>query len=123
MSRELTFHHVEGSGRATKVWCDGEVGPGGACHHYMVTFYGDNEVGPGIYIDFQKGPIKEVGANGVLDDDLLAILIDRQRCFQAGPYACAENAEALQHLEAALECLKQRVRNRIARGVMGTYQK
>ena len=40
--------------------------------------------------------------------------------FQAGPYACRENAEALTHIEEALMWLNKRVEDRAQRGVLGT---
>jgi len=54
---------------------------------------------------------------------LLAVIIDRLQCFQAGPYKCRENAIALTHLEDAMHWLQHRTRERMARGVEGTMQK
>lgn len=101
-----------------------EPGPGGACHDYNLTL----ERSKGAYEDFcdirfQKGPVKEAGINGVSDEALLAITIDRLRSFQAGPLSCRENAVALTHLETALLWLQKRTRDRMARGVEGTNQK
>lgn len=53
---------------------------------------------------------------------LLAILIDRMRSFQAGPYSCRENALALTKLEEAQMWLLQRTRARMSRGVEGTHK-
>ncbi len=74
-------------------------------------------------ISFQNGPIKEVGVNGVTHEALLAILIDRLRSFQAGPYSNRANAIALTKMEEALMWLQQRTRERIKRGVEGTHAK
>ncbi len=71
---------------------------------------------------FQDGPIKEAGVNGVMDENLIAIVIDRLKGFQAGPYACIPNAVALTALEGALEALQSRTKDREARGVEGTHQ-
>lgn len=73
----------------------------------------------GLDVYFQNGPIAEVGVNSVTHEALLAIVIDRLRCFQAGQFACPENADALTHATEALEALKSRARNRMARGVDG----
>lgn len=73
-------------------------------------------------IRFQAGPIKEAGVNGVTGEALIAIQIDRLRSFQAGPYACRENAIALTHLETAQMWLQKRTRERQARGVEGTHK-
>jgi len=49
----------------------------------------------------------------------LAILIDRLRGFQAGPYACRENAIQLTKLEETLMWTKERAHARAKRGVLG----
>lgn len=91
-------------------------GAGGANHHYAVDVDGSEH---GLDILFQNGPIAENGVNGVTQEVLLAIVIDRLRSFQAGPFACDENSRALAHSQAALEALKSRTLARIARGVEG----
>jgi hypothetical protein len=93
------------------------AGCGGAHHHYAVDVDGSEN---GMDVIFQNGPIAEVGVNGVTQEVLLAIVIDRLCCFQAGPFACKENGEALAHAEASLEALKSRTKARMARGVEGT---
>ena len=94
-----------------------EPGPGGASHHYVVK----NLMGGAALLDiqFQKGPIQEVGHNGVQQEHLLAIVADRLESFQAGPFSNAYNAEALEYTKAALAALKRRTEDRIARGVEG----
>ena len=94
-----------------------EPGAGGANHAYRVTgFDGDRK---GVNIDFQNGPINEHGVNGLTQEVLLEIVIDRLRSFQAGPFACRENAIALTKLEEAQHWLLARTRARMARGVEG----
>ena len=46
-------------------------------------------------------------------------MIDRLRSFQAGPFPSDENSIALIHCGVALDALKSRTRNRLARGVEG----
>ncbi|ODT86711.1 MAG: hypothetical protein ABS78_15575 [Phenylobacterium sp. SCN 70-31] len=70
---------------------------------------------------FQNGPIGEVGVNGLTHEALLAILVDRLRAFQAGPFSCRENALALTKLEEAQQWLGARTRARMVRGVEGTH--
>ncbi len=133
--RTLTDHVVEGDAcnhQVTITVLD-QSGPGGANHAYRITGCGQHPDGftesgfPTQFVDcsisFQNGAIKECGVNGVTDQSLAACLIDRLRGFQAGQYACEDNAEALRHLEAYMECSKRRTRARIARGVEGTHQK
>lgn len=76
---------------------------GGACHDYFVHWPSKEENHPGgaLSIQFQNGPIKEVGVNGCTHEVLLAIVIDRLKSFQAGPYACRENALALTKIQEA----------------------
>jgi hypothetical protein len=106
-----------------------EPGAGGAHHHYMVTLpdWSRNPDGSdphGVWdIQFQKGPTKEAGVNGLTCEVLLAIVIDRLRCFQAGPVACKENAIALGYAVQSLDWLNVRTRDRKRRGVEGTTTK
>lgn len=93
-----------------------EPGAGGANHYYVVDVDGSEN---GLDVHFQNGAIAENGVNGVTQEVLLAIVIDRLRSFQAGAFACAENANALEHSEAALGALKARTLARMARGVEG----
>jgi hypothetical protein len=135
--RELTDHIVPGDSANHQLHIEvlDEPGAGGACHLYKITGFDttSNVSDPFIAchgaaatyatVLFQNGPIKDVGVNGVTHEALLAILIDRLRSFQAGPYACEENSFALGHLLTALQLLQQRTRARIARGVEGTHEK
>jgi hypothetical protein len=73
-------------------------------------------------VRFQNGPIKENGINGVTQEVLLAIVIDRLRSFQAGEFVCRENAVALTLVETALMWLHKRTHDRMRRGVEGTNQ-
>ena len=103
-----------------------EPGAGGANHEYDIAATDDGSGKPhkiaARRIRFQKGPINEVGVNGITQEVLLAIVIDRLCSFQAGPYACKENAEALDHSLQALDWLKSRTKARMARGVEGTHK-
>lgn len=126
--REITDHRVEGNelNQAIQIVVIDEPGQGGACHHYNVTLIDGKEppVAIGLAeIKFQNGPVKEFGLNGISQEALLAIVIDRLRSFQAGPYACHDNAVALDHCEWAMKFLQKRTRERMARGVEGTNQK
>lgn len=71
---------------------------------------------------FQNGPINEAGVNGLTHEVLLAIVADRLRSFQAGPYACKANEQALTHIEEAQHWLQSRTLERMRRGVEGTHQ-
>lgn len=126
--RKLTDHKLNGLNEELHITvCDGP-GQGGASHLYSISYGcnpGTDEAGSieCCRISFQNGPIKEFGVNGISQEALLAVIIDRLRSFQAGPYACRENAIALTKLEESLMWLQKRTRDRMARGVEGTNQK
>ena len=111
-----------GTDNYTEVLVIDEPGEGNACHKYSIRELkdGNDEFG---YIKFQKGPIKENGVNGCHQEDLLAIVIDRLRSFQAGNFSCRENAMAITKCEEALHWLNHRTADREKRGVEGTSDK
>lgn len=118
--RKIEDHKVNPVNDRVDITVMDEPGAGGANHHYAVDVDGSEN---GLDVYFQNGPIAEAGVNGVTQEVLLAIVIDRLKSFQAGPFACIENAAALTHSQAALEALKSRTRARMARGVEGTLAK
>lgn len=116
--RTLTDHVVSGDQAVQlQIEVTDEPGAGGANHQYAVS-NGNQHM---TAINFQNGPIKEAGVNGITQEALLAITIDRLRSFQNGPYKCRENAIALTHCEEALMWLQRRTVARIKRGVEGTH--
>lgn len=150
MARQITDHIVSRDQAAQlRIEVLDEPGQGGANHHYQVS-WGEPVGKPTIaelekileegnaqpnlwpqgivtldhncFIRFQNGPIKEHGVNGITQEALLAVVIDRLRSFQAGPFASEYNQEALVHTEQALHALQRRTRERLARGVEGTNQ-
>lgn len=72
-------------------------------------------------IHFQEGPIKECGVNGVMNEDLLVMVIRRLECFQNSEFKCRENACAITKLEEALLWLRKRTMGRENRSVEGTH--
>ncbi len=126
--RTLTDHIVEGdsANHQVTITVRDEPGAGGANHIYGIEWptkdHPDTEVDQ-LLVSFQNGPIKEFGVNGVTQEALLAIVIDRLKSFQSGPFDCEANAFALDHCKSALNELQKRTRARIARGVEGTHQK
>lgn len=125
--REINSHKVNGLNESLDVGVIDAPGNGGANHEYLVKMpenatlhqYAVDE-GKSLLIPFQKGPIAENGVNGISNELLIAIVIDRLQCFQNGDYKCRENAIALTHLEDALHWLQHRTRQRVSRGVEGT---
>ena len=82
-----------------------------------------NFVRPGFEGQTQVLFESDSAVSGTLDTDLLEIVRDRLRCFQAGDFATRENACALTHIEEALMWMNKRVEDRIERNVLGTMQK
>lgn len=134
--RTLVDHIVPGdTSNPLSIEVFDQPGQGGANHLYKITGFDtkSNTSDPfvALYgkpsdhttILFQNGPIKEFGVNGITQEVLLAIVIDRLRSFQAGPFACRANDKALAHCEEALAWLQLRTVDRLRRGVEGTNQK
>ncbi|MFC0809105.1 hypothetical protein ACFHWW_27305 [Ensifer sp. P24N7] len=128
--RVLTEHKVNPANDRLEIQVLDQPGAGGAYHRYKVLGYHDlsnpsrpegRQADTSIEILFQNGPINEAGVNGVTQEVLLAIVADRLRSFQAGPYACRENALALTKLEEAMHWLHARTLARMQRGVEGTH--
>lgn len=74
-------------------------------------------------INFQEGPIKEAGVNGVMNEDLIAMVITRLEHFNRTDFGCRENSMAITKLEEALLWLRKRTIGREQRGVEGTHVK
>jgi hypothetical protein len=115
----------------TEVWYqdpkEGELAP----HDYEVRQADrpltQEEINAGGYdptlsiIHFQSGPIKEFGVNGVMNEDLIAMVICRLEHFQKSQFTCRENACAITKLEEALMWLRKRTTEREQRNVIGTH--
>lgn len=128
--RKITDHKVNPANDTLSIEVLDQPGAGGANHLYGVYGFhtatndsADDKDETCLRILFQNGPINEKGVNGVTQEVLLAIVADRLRSFQAGPYACKENAVALTHIETAQLWLQKRTLDRMRRGVEGTHQK
>jgi hypothetical protein len=135
--RTLSDHIVEGDSANHQLTISvlDEPGQGGACHLYQIEglntatnpsdSFVERHAAPAEHatVLFQNGPIKEFGVNGITQEALLAVVIDRLKCFQEGPYHCDDNQVALDSCRTALFHLQARTRARIARGVEGTHTK
>lgn len=133
--RAITDHIINPANDKLAITVMDEPGSGGANHSYIVSGFAvatnpgremyEGDPGDGtdsLGLLFQNGPINEVGVNGITHEALLAILIDRLRGFQNGPYKSKANACALTHMEEALMWLNQRTLERMRRGVEGTHK-
>lgn len=119
--REINNHKTNECNEAITIIADErDEQYGSASHSYTVTFIDKESREVQVGVDFQRGPIKEVGVNGVTNEALLAILIDRVDGFQSGAFACDHNREALVCLLNAMRWLRERTAERVERGVEGT---
>lgn len=133
--REINTHKVNPANDTLSVRVLDEAGAGGANHLYHITGFNSasNPSDPWTErhgqpaehstILFQNGPIPEKGVNGLTQEVLLAIVQDRLEAFQAGPFACEENGNALEAVKEAMHWLHHRTLKRLARGVEGTHIK
>lgn len=123
--REITAHKVNTLNECIVIEALDGPGPGGASHLYRISgLQGplDHHPIPTVEIRFQNGAIGEVGANGLTNECLLAVVADRLRSFQSGPYACFQNAVALASVLEAMNALHARTEERMARSVEGTMK-
>jgi len=91
-----------------------------APHHFKVK---NVENGENLAsIDFQCGPVKEVGVNGCFNEDLIAMVIARLQSFQDSFYKCRENAAAITKLEESLMWLRKRTTDREIKSIKGTHK-
>lgn len=119
-TRTIDDHHDgHGLNESIDIVTDDPDGSG-AAHRYDL-FIDGNSIG---FIQFQRGPRNEPGSTpGATEAAVLAVLVDRLRGFQAGPYSCRENAIQLTKLEECLHWTKARADARAKRGVLGRNQK
>lgn len=116
--RELTSHRVTADPRdvnnALTIQVEEPVSGPAA---YRVLAHG----GADWRLPFHHGTLVPLGVpNGMTNEALLAVLVDRLECLQRGPRACDENRDALRGLNEALRALKHRTVRRIEEGTVGT---
>lgn len=135
MKREINTHKTNGCNDELLITAADQPGSGGANHRYEICgfhsggnpsedeFRGFKQGKIKQVILFQNGPVSEDEApNGVTNEALLAILIDRMEGFQSGQFACNENQIALDHLRGALVAMHSRTKDRLDRGVEGKLE-
>jgi hypothetical protein len=88
---------------------------------------GGTSYGVGFAIGWQNGPLgrgeNRIEPNGAFVEDIIDVAADRIRYYQESPFNCKQNANALKHLELALEELNDRTADREERDVEGTHNK
>lgn len=119
MSVQITTHEVPGAVSGLSIQAFGSPSSAGAHNTYDIQWVSKSGYECINEIDFQNGPIPENGNNGVTIEALLAVCEHRLAGFQNGPYPCTENEIALGHIGRALDALKRRTADRVARNVEG----
>jgi hypothetical protein len=111
--------HPDFTTENTSVYCEApEERKYNAPHHFKVkNVHNLKVVGE---VDFQEGPIKEVGINGVFNEDLLLMVLTRLEQFQLSECSCSENEEAINHIKQAINALRSRTNRRKNAGIEGT---
>ncbi|MCH7309203.1 hypothetical protein MMO38_13840 [Acinetobacter sp. NIPH 1852] len=87
-----------------------ELTPG----HFYDVFAGSET----LPIQFQLGPVKEHGVNGITNEALLAVLIHRTTILDDS-IPCDENKQAITHMGNALALFNKRTADRQRCGVEG----
>lgn len=82
--------------------------------------------GPGFAISWQHGPLgrgaERKEPNGAFVESIIWAAKQRIEFYQSTRFHCEENAEALRHLNDALQQLQARTRRREEAGTEGTCQ-
>jgi len=97
----------------TSVWRRNDEG---GSYRYAISI-------PGYVVDmqFQRGNPKDE-VNGITDESLLSVVLDRLKDTQKTKYATRENALAITKIEEALHWIHHRTLERQARGIEGTKE-
>lgn len=119
--RKLTNGNVGQLGELLEVHVLDEPGVGGASHCYAIINKNDPNK---VYacFNFQTGGVLEAGVNGISNEALLAIVIDRLEGFSKGAYPSPETSIALTKCQEALHWMEHRTRERAARCVEGKHE-
>lgn len=92
---------------------------------------GGRVTGPGLEITWQDGPTPRVDGKlkdppeptrGAFLEDVLVAAASWLAFYQLSPWSCSENAEALEHVNAAVVALERREKRRVAQGTAGTHE-
>lgn len=122
--RQISGHEGSTLNSDISITADDRDDNGGA-HSYQIQFpeaHDSEELGGIIDIKFQQGPLQETGYNGITDEALIAIVIDRLEGFNTGPFRNRYNSLAITKLEEGLMWLNKRTTDRQNRGVEGTHK-
>lgn len=88
---------------------------------------GGDATGVGLNITWQRGPLVQpdgsvLPPNGAFVETVIQCAKHRLEFYQSTRFKCAENEEAIKHLESALESLAARFKRRDEAGTLGTHK-
>jgi hypothetical protein len=98
-----------------------------ASHHFVegINPSGGNTFGTGFAIGWQRGLRGNIGdrlpQDGAIVEDVISAAKERLEYFQRTRFHCQETAEAIFHLERALDALAERTERRTEEGTEGTF--
>lgn len=123
VSREVRLHRSPGNSLNNQLTIGkSHVGAGGAPLIYKIKGPDGSPYAINTTLQFQQGD-PNVEVNGLSNEALLAVLIDRMDGFQDGPFKCDDNDTILYMLRGAMEAMHRRSAERAARGVEGKQVK
>lgn len=118
-TQEVKHHHVGIMSDKIRIGKSLEVAHQRAGSGSGSAFYFIHDGWQNTNLKFQQGnPAEKI--NGITDESLLSVVLDRLIDTQNSDYATQENAEAIEHILAALAAMHTRTKTRIERGVEGT---
>ena len=130
--KAITSHRVESeSGQKNdlnekiQIQAVDEPGSGGAYHLYELLTtpaVGTQYMTQMAFHHIEPGKLIPTEPNGFSNEAYLAVLLHRLECFQAGPFACAENEEALTAGRAMMAAFHARTLKRMAQNVEGKLE-
>lgn len=93
-----------------------------AYHNYDILVGSSDKI-PGVLtrLEFQAGPLPEYGINGLTNEAVLQVLIDRTAKMDE-LFPCAENKQAIAAMENALGFFNIRTERRKAAGIEGKHE-
>ena len=122
--RNIETHKVAGDyfGEKTKVQAISGKGNGGADFKYRISagINGKDECRD-VIIRFQQGN-PEDQINGISNEALLAVVLDRLEGWQSGDFPSPDGRLLIAHLATALDLMQKRTKDRIERGVIGKLE-
>lgn len=122
MPRIIDFHKCEEAPSPIEIVADELNDTNRASHKYVINVKPEGKPTITQALWFQKGAVIPAGGwNGITDEALLAIVIDRLICHNRGPWPNSFTEGAALKCVEAMELLHARKRKRAAAGVQGMH--